>query len=100
MLLGAVFGDVIAGVGVAHDARRGIVPQHPGDAAVGVLGDKVPQVRMSLAADESAPFGPLRSLLNQSSASALLRKFYSKTCPGLIPLGYGKTLQADQGSCF
>src|SRR5690606_26174580 len=35
LLLGAVDGDVIAGIGVAHDAGAGVVPQHAGDAFVG-----------------------------------------------------------------
>src|SRR5690606_5365615 len=35
LLLRAVDGDVIAGIGVAHDAGAGVVPQHALDAAVG-----------------------------------------------------------------
>src|SRR5690606_20947383 len=37
LLLRAVDGDVIAGIGVAHDAGAGVVPQHALDAAVGGL---------------------------------------------------------------
>src|SRR5262249_16935727 len=29
LLLGAAYGDLVARIGVAHDARTGIVPQHP-----------------------------------------------------------------------
>src|SRR5690606_27735699 len=37
LLPGALPGDVVAGVGVAHHAGARVVPQHAGDAAVGGL---------------------------------------------------------------
>ncbi len=38
LLAGAVDGDVVAGIGVAHDAGGRVVVQHAGEAAVGVVG--------------------------------------------------------------
>ena len=35
LLLRAFDGFGVAGIGVAHDARAGVVPQHAGDAGVG-----------------------------------------------------------------
>ena len=37
VLAGAVEGDVVAGIRMAHDAGAGVVPQHAGDALVGLF---------------------------------------------------------------